>query len=749
MFWTLTNDIIDSRKAVKDFPVIAAGGTFGAILISFAIPGLLKVFSAQSLVGLWAGLVFCIALIFIPMNKLLGKQTAQYSDSMRRTSFTFKNIQKGITLLRSEPLLSHMAILYFLIFFVLLNQHYLFYGVIKTQLGDASTIAGFLGFFNGFSMILTFILQVTIAGLIIKRIGSTRSMFLLPVAFSLVFTFLLILSLKLGVQSIAAQMSNLLFFSVVCGVGLRVAFFDAFFSPNFQLFFSSLPQEIRGRGKLAIEGIVKPSAMIVASLWLLGVTSRVSFAVNISVLLLLSLGMIVQTLRIRKKYTQSLTQYLRTFSSNLKMEDVSQLASSSEGLAVFKKLIQTEPFEVVCYLVEIVCQSRSNEAIAFLKDISLQVDTKVRAVIVAALGTIQEPSLKSFFIEVLKDNDERVIANAITSLANYDEPEVDTILLPFLKHGHNRIRANTIVALGNRTKESVKRECYNELKRMLFSEDKWQCASALYAVSELYNDSSVTLAFESCFNKKRDAIIADRNLWRQCLRVISKGVSNWVVFDLVSRSSKLNSGKRREMVNAVSLACKNGFSSETLADAVDATDSWMTNTILKIIANSNTRLSKEQEDAILTLANQEAQRIDKRSMAVHCLTSQSDSESIHLLAEVISEEHITTHIDTIMCCAILLDTSGQVKSIVRRLRHENQHTRAQALEVLDNTGNTKVNRLITAFYEHSQQQRSPLQLKSKTNGQSLSISSIIEEYCNDQNQWVRECALFAKSSIHQ
>ena len=84
MFWTLVNDLIDSRKAGKEFPVIAAGGTLGAIVVSFSIPGLMKIIPAENLLLVWSVLVWAVGFSFLPLRAKFGKKFKTFSDHRKK-----------------------------------------------------------------------------------------------------------------------------------------------------------------------------------------------------------------------------------------------------------------------------------------------------------------------------------------------------------------------------------------------------------------------------------------------------------------------------------------------------------------------------------------------------------------------------------------------------------------------------------------------------------------------------------------
>ncbi len=743
MFWTLTNDIVDSRKAGKDFPFIAAGGTLGAIGVSFAIPWLLKVIQAESLLLLWALLSLCIACCFIPINRSFGTFFRQISDTEKHKSRSIKSIVEDIIIVSKEPLLANMSLLYFLIFFALFNQHYNFYESIKIHLVEVKKLASFLGYFSGVSMVLTFLLQVTLTGIIIKKIGSTRSMFLLPVIFSLVFGTLSVISLIYGNAQGPIIHLKTFFYIIVMGVGIRIAFFDSFFSPNFQLFFSSLPHDIRGKGKLVIEGIVKPSAMVFTSLWLIFIAGNIPFSINMLLLFLVSAAMIYQTFKLRIKYTESLTQHLSNFKSRFLSTHFTEMIDGKEGLSGFSKILENESFEIKCYIIEILSGVNTKESIDLLIEYVPKADKRTRSVIISSLAKLKIDRLKSFFISMLEDSDTRVVANAITTLGSYNDPEINRELNKYLKSENNRIRANTVMVLWPVSNETEKKVLYEVLKKMLESEDTLKCSSALYAIGDIGFSEDIQHLFESFFFKRYEEVKSARHLWRQSLWAIGKNISQKLIEQLLEISTNVNKKKRKDISGAILNACNNGLSIKTLLSYLNTENNAKRNMILKVLSLTNLKITRELENNFIAIAHEEEDFINLKKIEIDTLNNTKTSDAVQLLANAILEEYVELHIKNLMYMAIILDKSGQLKQVIRRIKHENKHIRAGALEVLDNSGNSKINRILLRLVDPDDESSKKLIPTTNHSSNKQDTSSIITKYSNDSNIWIQQCALYA------
>ena len=749
MFWTLANDIVDSRSARREFPFIAAGGTLGAICVSFTIPWLLKIMSVRNLLLVWAILCFSLAVFFLQILRSFKINFMQVSDSEKRTSTNIKSLANDLILVNREPLLASISILYFLLFFILLNQHYSFYDAIKTRFVQAEKLAGFLGYFNGISMAATFLVQITLSGVIIKKIGSSRSMLMLPAVLSLVFGALAIISFTFNAQDNSVIVSSMLFWCIVVGVGLRIAFFDSFFSPNFQLFFSSLPQDIRGRGKLAIEGIIKPSAMVFAGLWLIFITGTISFGINSILLFFMTSLMILVTFRIRSKYTESLTQYLSDFKSRIPLSflDTSEFSGNLNTLFLLSGKLRKESFEIKCYIIEILIKINTEDSIKILTDYLSQTDEKIRATIISSLTKLKNDNLKPLFISMLQDSDKRVIANSIFALAAYHDHEINEGLQVFLYSKNNRIRANAVIALWPLSNQVMRKNLLMVLKEMLDSFNNATCSSALYAIYEIASIKDTGSLLESFYNSRKDAIISVRALWHHFSHSICKDASQKAINTLLDMSNSVNRKKRNDIALCIAQSCKNGYNINNLIGDLKTSNAGRREIILRVLCNLKPDVNKEIEEILEKIAKEEVQFTYENLVSYYILTGKKEDMNIgvQLLSSAILEEIINNHISNLVQIAAILDDSGQVKKIMRRLNHENKHVRARALEVLDNAGNMKVNRWLIKLIDTCDTRGKTMKVPDRYLGDrdTDTVFSIATSYTQSSNVWIRKCAGFA------
>ncbi len=735
MFWTLANDLTDSRKAGCDFPFIASGGTLGAIAVSFSIPALLRIVSAQTLLPVWATLALGLGIFFVPIRHSFSRQFKPAGDKTRQRG-GLRRIPADLALVKQEPLLRLMAVLYFLLFVVVLGQQYGFYSVVKSRLQEAERIASFLGVFTGLGMGATFVLQSTVAGRVLRRFGSTRSMFIAPAALLIVFTGSAVASAVPGLGPSAV------FWIVVTGVGLRIAVFDSFFSPNFQVFFSSLPHQIRGRGKLTLEGVVKPAAIACASVLLMTVVPRMPFGAVMLAYGGMCAAMLVVTWRLRPVYTSSLTRYLGGFHANhggiLRLADISDKENMYESIAA---LLESEPFDTKSYLIDMLAQINTRESTMLLRQHIAADDAKVRSRIVSALTPFAREDCLPVFRSLLADPDHRVVANTIFALAAYNDSRINKGLGAFIHHPCARVRANTVVALWNDPRRNKGAALAGPLREMLRTDDPELWASALFAVEKIDSQRAALLLLKPFFAEKKNSLVQNYRVWKWFLRAAASTGSDSALSMCMYFADLPSCRKRHELENAIAALPGRGLGQDALINRAADAPFVHRNLMLKGLFLLRRRctgllLTEDQRKKLLAVASREYRRFLEEARVVAGLERAPAHAGVDLLIHAYTEEHCRVRLDTLLSIAALFDESGEIAMTARRLFHPDRHIRARALEVLDNAGNGKINRLVIDS------------LEVIANGvveaeQTASACDPIARAARSDNAWVRRCAEYA------
>jgi HEAT repeat protein len=142
-----------------------------------------------------------------------------------------------------------------------------------------------------------------------------------------------------------------------------------------------------------------------------------------------------------------------------------------------------------------------------IQHLELEKNEKVRATMVKTIGLFNNEKFLPVLLTYLTDEDPRVRANTIEGLGYIKSPKVKALLQPFLKDPNSRIKANAARIIMN--KEFSDNPAQDTLREMLFSEDQFERASAIYAIGDAALDKFLPVLIELISDK---SFIVQRNL---------------------------------------------------------------------------------------------------------------------------------------------------------------------------------------------------------------------------------------------
>jgi ATP/ADP translocase len=409
-FWTLANDIYSTEESKKGFPRIAAWGFIGGLCGACGARLLLVVIDAQMILGLWA-LAYCVA-YFIARSV-----TSRYKTQFLRKEYVEETSSRMplipvVKALLGVKLVRLIALLYFLVFIAIFLQDYLFWKKSAAFFPTSNSLASFqFTYYVAYSFI-------TIAGLyffmpgVIARMGFTRVFSFLPLT-------LLIGSFSIFCIESAGLGQKVVFISFLIFQFARYVVFENAFSPVYQMFFAVIPREKRGRTKTFLEGVVKPSAIIISGLALIAAPTITQGI--LVVIFAASIVMVFTVRSIRRTYTEALVP--RFIAHNPPDEIIARIGAHRDQkiLSLVKEHSLSKEIDVRGLSVRILSHARSKQAFDILAGIFEQeTDQHVREAVAGSLFNFPFAETRQIIERMLKDENPRVRANALFSLNRLD-----------------------------------------------------------------------------------------------------------------------------------------------------------------------------------------------------------------------------------------------------------------------------------------------------------------------------------------
>lgn len=451
-FWTLANDIFHTSEAKKTFPIIAAWGLVGGVAGAYAARLLVTVFPTEGIIALWA---FSYIMAWFFSEKVRDK----YKDQLRFREdlpYVSNHIFADASHVFTMKLVRLMAALYFLIFIAIFSIDYLFWNACHQWFKTSESLASFQFTFYLIHACVTIIGLRLLLPLLIAHMGFARLFYCLPV------------TLFAGVGILAIMYMGgygKAFFSVFLAVQFfRYVIFENTFSPIYQLFFTAIEKEKRGRAKTLLEGFVKPGAILSSGLLLMLLKHNNTLILYL--ILLCSLFTIVIVYFLRRTYT----------------------------LALIPEVTATvEPRRIIANIASYEGQKLQK----LIDDYAESTDTDMRIISVKLLtGIASHQSFESLVRIFNNEKSSRIKEFIAKSMGDFFWYQTRPFMELLLSDSNPRIRANALHSL-NRMNCNWKRHLKARVHQLLFDDHmrvQIEAARFLWEESELHEKESI-LAF--------------------------------------------------------------------------------------------------------------------------------------------------------------------------------------------------------------------------------------------------------------
>lgn len=328
-FWTLANELFNSREAKRLYGLIGAGGTAANIVAGLVGAKIATSFGAPAL------LLFCVVLLIgagvasfaggaLGKQRLFAKAASGKPSAAKRTGGAARVLASGH--LRTVAMLAGVT------FFTVTLVDFQF-KVIANQTYSKHELAVFFSYFSAVIGVLALALQLFGTSKLLNRAGVVGSLAVLPLSLALG-NGLLVVFAALWAASIAKGADTLFRYSVN----------DA----TTQILYLPVPAQARVQAKAFIDGVVKPCAIGAAGLslaaykaWLGGAPRTVGI-----MSLVLTAAWVAVVLKLRQHYIKSLQDNLKSRRLDLESARYKVIDGSTNNVLV-KALESPDPREVL------------------------------------------------------------------------------------------------------------------------------------------------------------------------------------------------------------------------------------------------------------------------------------------------------------------------------------------------------------------------------------------------------------------
>jgi hypothetical protein len=426
-----------------------------------------------------------------------------------------------------------------------------------------------------------------------------------------------------------------------------------------------------------------------------------------------------------------------------------EIPNAENFLTMLGSILEKEEYEIKKFIIEILARMNTNDSIALLRDYCEQGDHYARATIISSLGPLKRDDCKQLFVKFLDDTDQRVVANCILALGLFGDAATLNLLEPFLRHPDARTRANAIVVHWNRIAlQGRQQQLSAALRGMLQSENDGVAASALYAMGEILCADFVP-AIVDFVAKNENRSLTSPSIRNQLVTALAKIKTEQSLDLILSLSPRAHARAKKDLCRAVSLLIEKGYPVSRCLSSIQTGPYPERGILLRALYEKRLVLTKQEFEQLESVARAEVCSVYSDWISVGTLDTKAALKEVALLRTAVCESCIREKTGNIVLLAALLDNTGQIGAIMQRLRHANRHVRARAFEVLDNVGNSHVNRWLIGLLDSEDAVKHCHDATLVFKQRSKTLVETVTEYAEGPDEWLRTCAGYAKAALFE
>lgn len=759
-FWTLANELFHAREAKRLYGLIGAGGTVSNILIGWATAKIATGFGASALLVL-CGILSVGTALSSSSAGVVGRQRIFARAAAGRPPKR-KSLGGAASVLGSGHLRT-VALLAAITFFTTTIVDFEFKVIAGATL-QKDQLAAYFGYFYMVVGVLALGLQLFGTSKLLSRAGVVGALALLPV------------TLGLGNLSLALFPK---LFAATLAKGADALFRYSVNDATTQILYLPAPPQARASAKAFIDSVVKPAAIGLAGLGLLGY--RYAFGGELRYLavlaLLLCVGWGLLLLLLRGQYIESLQANLR--SRRLDLSDArNQVTDASTGKVLVRALESDDPREVLNAL----------ELLPHLED--LQLDHRVEHLLehpqpnlrIAALSYYAQRRTMRFANSIFRrfdDPDAQVRAAAVEAFCAIGRDKSVKSVRMFLKDPHPGIRAAVVTGMiryGGLDGVLMAAEALKQLIQHPEPEMRAHAAKVLGAIGvKNFYQPVLELMADPDPRVRREAVAAAGELRSPefvlplLYRTPSPETGTEAMEALAAYGSSIVPTLGKVLDNRLEAAAVRRAAArvlgkigtpevvEVITRHLDEPDEELRTRLYRSLAKAvkgrkligvdrrqvDSALELELTRAFRTLAAAEALELGSGPGLQKSATASSPAAA--LLASALNEKIAQTENRLFLLLAVLYADAG-MEAIYAGIRdaalEDAGRRRANAVELLDNLLGRDLKKKVLPLLDELPRLEKLRAIANLVSVPQLTREETLASLCHDDSAWVRACALF-------
>jgi HEAT repeat protein len=402
-FWTLCDDNYTGREAKRFFPLIMLFGLATASTAALSIKFVVQIIQAENIFILLSVLMFINYLI---LHRLKTVQRPRKVPGAHDKDLPFRRhfyqIKEGFNYIAGSRFMLAYTAMTMSIYLVNGVIEFEFANTVSQNFLSLNELTQYFGLVQGSATFLAFLTQMFFTSRIIEALGIQLVVLLYPAA---IFSVVSVMTFQFGLftGTLSKITNDLFLYSIHDTVS--------------SVLLNPIPERLRGKARIFIQGIVRPAAAILSSLFLIFAIQSFSTKTICLIALAVVVTWFIASRVLGKKYLDILVENLEENEVDLKK-----------------------------YSLETLSKLQSKDAVESLTGLLNDADEKHRVFAAHLLYNIGNPDTLSATAELVYDPLPQMRTIALRSIKRLKSPNYDAGVLALIKDPDRDVRREAIEA---------------------------------------------------------------------------------------------------------------------------------------------------------------------------------------------------------------------------------------------------------------------------------------------------------------
>ena len=707
MIWGVAGVVCDTRQAKRLFPLFNASFILGQVIGGFAIGLLVNSVGTENLIIVWAGsLIFAFFFNSAVLSHQQIDSAPQRKSYRKRQPTLAQEMQRGFQYVRTSPLLTWISLSTIFFSILYFSIALPFSRAITAEFPDENKLASFLGIFNGLTTAGAFLTSLFLANRLFARFGIMACIFAFPIMYVLGFSALIFAPL---------------FAIVVTFRFIQMLLLSGMADPAWQTMFNVVPNEKRDQVRAFVGGVPEQAGVFIAG----GILVIGEQALNPQQLYIIGFGAaLCCTYLIFKAwhgYNLALVDALRTGRPQLFFSEEQPFGGfhqDATAVQVALKGLQDPDSTVRHVSAEIVGHFSLPESTVALIDGLSDVDPLVRAACLRALSQSKATPALLDIAAALSDPEPDVRYEAISALAalSASSRALTKMLTPLLDDENAKVGTRAALALLRIDEKNERAKRYLRTTATLGEPE--ERIDAIQAMGEWGDREAFDFLKNELHDRQLEATVR-RAILTSITKINAQESVPYLLESLTDISSRETSAKLLGDIGAPVIDSVLGVLNEEAA-----TDG-------ALLALEH--LPPPPSKPILDFARMAVSRAGEYDGLMRGVQASAKIDAMHLLEQSLHEKSHRYGIRALRAIG-LLGNRESMNLAIENLQSRDAGQRANVIEALES---------ISAKWRNIVQ---PL-MRLWEDESAFSGELNWERLFNDDDTWIRECALYAAHKI--